>query len=101
MALQHLIFHRIEKWQDDGEVTLLARPESHNIGADTESLYNALRKTFNSKAGKGYGRFQDDYANFPASRWLQEFLDEKISFARFTQLLMEHLKAALQDAPVA
>lgn len=100
MALQHLVFHRIQKWQEEGEVSLKLRNDAHPIGADAESLFNSLRKTFNGKAGKNYGRFQDDYANFPASRWLQEFVDEKISFARFSQLLMERLQLALQEAPV-
>ncbi len=100
MALQHLIFHRIEKWQEDGDVSLTKRPDIHPVGADAESLYNALRRTFNGKAGKGYGRFQEDYASFPVSRWLQEFLDEKISFAKFSHLLVEHIQQALQQAPV-
>lgn len=100
MALQHLVFHRIQKWQEDGEVSLKLRNEAHAIGADAESLFNTLRKTFNGKAGKNYGCFQDDYASFPVSRWLQECLDEKIPFARFSQLVMERLQQALQEAPV-
>ncbi|MFE8072133.1 nucleoid-associated protein [Marinobacteraceae bacterium S3BR75-40.1] len=54
-------------------------------GGDYESLHKQLKRLFNAKPGKRYGRFSEDIGEAPLSSWLKDYLEEKQTFERFSE----------------
>ncbi len=100
MAIKSLVIHRITRWQDDQPAELGLRDELLTVTADYESLLSQEKKLFNGKPGKKYGRFSDDVAEHPFSRWLQEAVEEKMSFLSFSHKAVETFKQHLDEQPI-
>ena len=56
-------------------------------GGDYEALHKQMKRLFNSKPGKKYGRFSEDIGECPFSSWLKDYLEEKQSFESLTDRL--------------
>lgn len=63
-----------------------------------EELLRELKHAYIGKAGKSYGQFSADTAEHPFSRWVEEYMDEKIPFASFTHKALQHFKLALEQS---
>ncbi len=98
MAITAFVIHRIHRLQDEEPATLTLGQDTGHAGADHEFLLSQMKKLFNAKPGKKYGRFSSEVGDHPFSRWLSEALNEKIPFARcsndFMQLLKQHIDAS-------
>ncbi|MCP5162962.1 MAG: nucleoid-associated protein [Hahellaceae bacterium] len=98
MAIKSLIINKVSRWQDDQPATLTLRDTPLESNADYEALLSQEKKLFNAKPGKKYGRFSDEVADYPFSRWLSESLENKMSFTRcceeFTGLFKQLLDAS-------
>jgi len=92
MAIQSLIIHRLRRWQDDQPSELKLRDEECTVGADYEALFSQCKKLFQFRAGKLFGRFDEDYSQAPLQTWLKEQQDNKISFSRLSTLYANQLK---------
>lgn len=64
-------------------------------GADLEALHKQLKRVFNAKPGKRYGRFSDDVGATPLRGWLQDYLAQRQPFERFSDHLCGHWKELL------
>ncbi|MCR8913624.1 nucleoid-associated protein [Marinobacter panjinensis] len=53
-------------------------------GGDYEGLHKQMKRLFNSKPGKKYGRFSEDIGESPFSAWLKDYLEDKQSFTSLT-----------------
>ncbi|MCH8498076.1 MAG: nucleoid-associated protein [Marinobacter sp.] len=53
-------------------------------GGDYEMLHKQMKRLFNSKPGKKYGRFSEDIGETPFSAWLKDYLEDKQSFNALT-----------------
>ncbi|MDX1799416.1 MAG: nucleoid-associated protein [Marinobacter sp.] len=53
-------------------------------GGDYEALHKQMKRLFNSKPGKKYGRFSDDTGESPFSAWLQDYLAQRQTFESMT-----------------
>ncbi|WP_404363863.1 nucleoid-associated protein [Marinobacter sp.] len=56
-------------------------------GGDYEALHKQMKRLFNSKPGKKYGRFSEDTGESPFSAWLTDYLEEKQPFSSLTDRL--------------
>jgi nucleoid-associated protein len=56
-------------------------------GGDYEALHKQMKRLFNSKPGKKYGRFTEDVSESPFSAWLKDYLADKQSFSSLTDRL--------------
>ncbi len=92
MAIQSLIIHHIERWQEEQPATLKLREQAHLVSADYEALFSQLKKVFQFKAGKLFGRFEDNYSDFPFSAWLNDQQAGRSGFESLIQRYMEQLK---------
>lgn len=92
MAISSLIFHRITRWQEEQPSELHLSDKAAHITADHEALFSQLKKLFQFRAGKFYGRFDEDYSSAPFQNWLQEHLKQKISFEQLSHLYIKQLK---------
>lgn len=61
-------------------------------GGDYEALHRQFKRLFNAKPGKNYGRFSEDIGNHPLAAWLKDYLEEKQSFERFTDDVLDRWK---------
>ncbi len=100
MALTHIIAHRIERQNPDNTATLHLKDQSWSHNGRIEECFRELKHAMIKRLGKEYGRFSSDLAAHPLSNWLKEYTEEKISFDRFTQKAMEHMKVILENTEV-
>lgn len=92
MAIQSLIFHKIERWNEEQNATLKLSDSSATITADHEALFGQMKKLFQFRAGKFHGQFDPEYAEAPFQNWLKEHLDQKIGFEKLSTLYAETFK---------
>jgi len=67
-------------------------------GGDYEALHKQMKRLFNSKPGKKYGRFSEDIGESPFSSWLKDYREDKQSFASMTDRLFGQWQELLNSA---
>lgn len=92
MAIRSIIFHKLTRIQEDQPSELSLAEHALTVTADHESLFSQLKKNFQFKAGKLFGRFDPDFSSFPFQNWLKEFEQEKIGFEKLGRLFTEQFK---------
>ncbi len=92
MAIEALVFHRIQRWQEDQPAELILSEKAATITADHEALFSQLKKLFQFRAGKFFGHFSEDYSNAPFQTWLREQQDQKIAFEKLATLFAQQFK---------
>jgi len=98
MALSHLIAHNVSRPTGSGEARLQQREAELAISGKEDELLRELKHAYIGKAGKAYGQFSEDTAEYPFSQWVQEYLEEKIPFASFSHKALQHFKLALEQS---
>lgn len=93
MAIQSLIIHRIERFQEEQPAELKLRDSAIDGGADYEALFGQLKKLFQFKAGKLFGQFDPDIGNAPFQAWLKDHQEGKLPFERLSAMFAEKFKA--------
>jgi len=96
MAIQSLILHRIERYQEDQPAAAKLADQPAQVNADYEALFSQLKKLFQFKAGKLFGDFDPEAADTPFKAWLNDYLSEKIPFERLSLLYCDALKACIE-----
>lgn len=94
--IENITYHILHKEQGTTEnVRIEINPEVLNVSDTSHELLNQLIDRYRGKAGKGYGKFEEDVDNFPISTILENYLNEDHSddFAITTERLMNVLKA--------
>ena len=92
MAIQSIIFHRIERFAEDQPAKLILREASCESTADHEALFSQLKKIFQFKAGKLFGQFDLEQSDRAFEAWIGEYLNGKIPFDRLSLLYADKLK---------
>lgn len=92
MAIQALTFHTVTRWQDDQPAELNLGSEVKGITADHEALFSQLKKLFQFRAGKFFGKFSSDSGQYPFPSWLNEQQSSKIGFEKLSTLYVQQLK---------
>jgi nucleoid-associated protein len=87
MAIKHLRTAFASQYQPGQPARLVAGEALQEPGGDYEALHKQMKRLFNSKPGKKYGRFSDDIGECPFSAWLKDYLEDKQTFAAMTDRL--------------
>ena len=88
MAIQQLRILSVQQRQPDQSPALGAGPVLQSPGGDYEALAVQLKRLFNSKPGKTYGRFSEDLGEYPFSAWLKDYREEKQGFEAFANRIL-------------
>lgn len=95
------IIHRLEK-ERHGKATVFPRDKPLDLNDRVVKLVTDIHDLYSEKPGKGFGRFEADEINFPASVILrQHFKDGNLSFADTTTKLMSVLAAQAGSVALA
>ncbi|WP_166254121.1 nucleoid-associated protein [Marinobacter salicampi] len=73
-------------------------PALKEPGGDYEALHKQMKRLFNAKPGKKYGRFSEDIGECPFSAWLKDYLEDKQSFASLTDRLFSQWQSLLDSS---
>jgi nucleoid-associated protein len=95
MAIKHLRTCFASQYQPGQPARLNAGAALQEPGGDYESLHKQMKRLFNSKPGKKYGRFSDDIGESPFSSWLKDYLEDKQSFNSVTDRLFNQWQELL------
>lgn len=87
MAIKHLRTAFASQYQPGQPARLQSGEALQEPGGDYEALHKQMKRLFNSKPGKKYGRFSDDIGECPFSAWLKDYLEDKQTFASVTDRL--------------
>ncbi|MDR9826257.1 nucleoid-associated protein YejK [Vibrio sp. FNV 38] len=97
LQLSHIILHQLRK-NDQQELVVNYRPEALELDHTSENLVAELHRTFNGKAGKGFGLFKSD-SEF--QHRLDTFRKGEMPFYEFSQQCGESLRHELAKYPFA
>ena len=91
--IKHITYHDLLKEQGTTEnVTVDLNPNELSVVDSTNELLKQLMERYSSKAGKGYGVFEEDTDSYPASAILTDYIEEENSFYQITERFMNVLK---------
>lgn len=87
------IVHRLIKEQYQREAALELRTAPLEVNESVQRLIDHLSKLYSGRAGKGYGRFEDNEDEYPTQKYLRlHLVDGETDFLAFSNQLMERLK---------
>lgn len=95
MSIEALIFHRLQRWDEEQPARLQLADALATPTADHQALFTQLKKLFQFKAGKLYGRFNEDSSTSPFMPWLKDHLAGRIDFVKLSTLFAEEFKALI------
>jgi len=98
MALASIIAHHIHRQSPASPISTQARNDNFNSSGALEELAYELKTQFIRKGGKNYGRFSDNIGEAPFSAWLQDYRQERLSFASFTQKALQQFAQLLDNS---
>lgn len=88
MALQYFRILYASQGEPGQPVKVKAGPVLREPGGDYEALHKQLKRLFNAKPGKHYGRFMEDLSAAPFQAWLKDYLEQKQSFESLSDKLL-------------
>jgi nucleoid-associated protein len=98
MAFSLIVAHRITRTAPTASVITQTRTDVFSANGKLDELAYELKNNFIRKNAKSYGRFSSETAEFPFSAWLQEYRQERLGFANFTQKALSHFKSSLEKS---
>ncbi|SFR52146.1 nucleoid-associated protein [Marinobacter daqiaonensis] len=98
MAIKHLRVAFASQYQPGQPARMQAGAPLQEPGGDYEMLHKQMKRLFNSKPGKKYGRFSEDIGENPFSAWLKDYLEDKQTFASLTDRLFGQWQELLNGA---
>ncbi|SFM40587.1 nucleoid-associated protein [Marinobacter zhejiangensis] len=99
MAIKHLRTAFASQYQPGQPAGLSSGESLTDPGGDYEVLHKQMKRLFNSKPGKKYGRFSEDVGEHPFSSWLKDFLEDKQTFSSLTDRLFGQWQELLTGSP--
>lgn len=98
MALQYFRILYANQGEPGQPVKTKAGPSLREPGGDYEGLHKQLKRLFNAKPGKRYGRFTEDLGAAPFQAWLKDYLEEKQPFDSLSDKLLGHWSELLSSS---
>ncbi|VUD67502.1 Nucleoid-associated protein YejK [Thalassocella blandensis] len=98
MPFTHLIAHRIERGSPSSPSNVTLRSDEIPLDGRSEEFARELKQAYIKKLGKIFGRFTDDIGSCPLPAWLTQHLEEKSTFASFSQQFVKHFVSALDNS---
>lgn len=100
MPLSSFIAHRVQRHDPSKTTSLSLREVCWQQNGRIEECFRELKHCVIKRFSKDYGRFSEDIGSYPLSGWLKNYREEQLSFERFSQKAMEHLKIELDKTDV-
>lgn len=98
MAIKHLRTLFASQYQPGQPARIRPGDALSEPGGDYEALHKQMKRLFNAKPGKKYGRFSEDIGENPFSSWLKDYLEDKQSFASLTDRVFGQWQELLNSA---
>jgi nucleoid-associated protein len=98
VTVKHAIVHLLEKRQLERDVTLQLRAAELVVSERVTNLLTQIRTLYNSRSGRGYGRFKPEIFLTTA---LRELIEQRTGFVDFTRLCMGDLSSRVAEANLA
>lgn len=87
------IVHRLIKDQYQRSAEIELRPNPLMVNNSVQRLVDHLYKLYSGRAGKGYGRFEDNEDEYPTQKYIkQHVIDGENDFLTLSNQLMRHLR---------
>lgn len=97
ITTHHFIVHIMNKEQHD-IASLVESPDEKPVQAASEKMIFDLTEKYSGRAGKGYGRFEDDRDSYPMSNIVNDyFISHNSNFYETSLRMVRHLKARADD----
>lgn len=97
LNISNVILHKLTK-NDQEELVVNLRESALPSEGVSEQLVAELHRTFNAKAGKGFGTYKED-SEFEV--WVKQLRQGELKFYDFSQKSAERLKTELSKYPFA
>lgn len=101
MTLKHCIIHYIERSVPGADIGSTLREQENSTAGPAYSLFEQLKQSFQRSAQKQYGFFDRELADNPLPAWVKDFHQDKSSFERMSQRLIESLQQQLANGEEA
>lgn len=96
------IIHRLIKRQYERVANVELRTVPLVIDNSVQRLVDQLIYLYSGRAGKGYGRFEDNEDEYPTQRYIkQHVLERQTDFLSFSRQIVEHLKIEAANEQLA
>lgn len=97
MEIQHAIAHRVSKAR--GARGAISHPAGAELERSEElrELLTTVLDSYNNRSSRYSGSFEPDEENYRFSVWVQQFVQEEISFLDFSELALERLRLKIAD----
>ncbi|SFO04117.1 nucleoid-associated protein [Formivibrio citricus] len=97
----NLIIHKLCK-EMHGPASIELRQQEMTVSPLARQLVDQLSELYSAKAGKGYGKFEEDENSFPLPRLLRGLVqDQSLDFGELTRQMMQNLLERVQSEPLA
>lgn len=96
MAISHFIAHKISRLTPSDSATTQLRQDEVQLNGKVEECLRELKLNYIKKLGKIHGRFSSDTANHPVANWIQQCIDEQLSFVSLSHKAMQQFKLELE-----
>ncbi|MEX5328066.1 nucleoid-associated protein [Pseudomonas paraeruginosa] len=92
--ITNCIVHKLLKDANQREAQIDLRPAELPVNQSVQRLVEHLHKLYSERAGKGYGRFEDNDDEYPAQRFIRQHeVTKEIDFLEMSNRLMVHLQS--------
>ena len=95
MAINYLRTAFASQYQPGQPARLRSGETLEEPGGDYEALHKQMKRLFNAKPGKKFGRFSDDIGESPFSSWLKDYLEGKQGFAAMSSRVFDQWQELL------
>lgn len=96
--ITHKFIVHIMNKEQQGLATIIPCPSEKPVQQASKDLSNALTERYSGRAGKGYGKFEDDRDSYPMGNIVDDyFVNKKHSFYDTSIRMINHLKARADD----
>ena len=92
--ITNCIVHKLIKEAHQREAGVELRPTELPVNPSVQRLIDHLHKLYSERAGKGYGRFEENEDEYPVQRFIrQHILETECDFLVLSNRLMTHLQS--------
>ncbi|EEW1710279.1 TPA: nucleoid-associated protein [Escherichia coli] len=96
--ITHKFIVHIMNKEQQGLATIIPCPSEKPVQQASKDLSNALTERYSGRAGKGYGKFEDDRDSYPMGNIVDDyFVNKTHSFYDTSIRMINHLKARADD----
>jgi nucleoid-associated protein len=99
--IENLIVHKLIK-NPHGTASIELADSTIEVSSSAQRLIDHLHRLYAERAGKGYGKFEEDENNFPMRRFVREyFVDQSIDYYSLSETMMDHLRHRAEKEQLA